>query len=126
MATSGGAPPDRFCTAPVARLLAHCRALPILARVTSEASPDESQLGFPLEVMGGPMRISSHVVRLELNALLDQAKAARDAAPWDRATNRRYRESVTERAKVLPPEEAEFLRRQFVLEFDRIELLLAA
>lgn len=87
---------------------------------------DDNQLGFPLEVMGEPKRIRSQDVRKELNALLQTAKAAHDFAPWDRATQDRYRESIPERAKALPPEEAEFLRRQFVLEFDRIELLLAA
>lgn len=39
---------------------------------------------------------------------------------------RRYRALVAEKARALPPEEAEFLRRQFVLEFDRNERLLAA
>ena len=69
---------------------------------------------------------SSHAVRLELNGLLERAKAARDAAPWDIEMQRKYRALVPEKAKALPPEEAEFLRRQFVLEFDRIDRLLAA
>jgi len=88
---------------------------------------DQEQLGFPLDGMGKAVPAESpHAVRLELNALLEQAKAARDAAPWDLATHRKHRALVPERAKALPPEEAEFLRRQLVLEFDRIELLLAA
>lgn len=87
---------------------------------------EQKQLGFPLEGMGAAPPISPHAIRLELNALLEQAKAAREVAPWDLATQRRHRTLVPEKAKVLPPEEAEFLRRQFVLEFDRIELLLAA
>ena len=92
----------------------------------TDTAADDTQLGFPMEVMGAPRRVNSHDVRLELTALLDKAKAARDEAPWDRETMERYRESIPQRAKVLPPEEAEFLRKQFVLEFDRIELLLAA
>lgn len=87
---------------------------------------DEQQLGFPIEGMGAPAPVSPHAIRLELIALLEQAKAALDAAPWDMATQHRHRAQVSEKAKALPPEEAEFLRRQFVLEFDRIELLLAA
>ncbi len=86
------------------------------------------QLGFALDGMdgsGAPTE-SPHSIRLELIALLERAKAARDAAPWDLATHRRFRAAFPERAKALPPEEAEFMRRQLVLEFDRIEALLAA
>lgn len=87
----------------------------------------EEQLGFALEGMeaAAPV-VSAHAVRLELEDLLDRAKAARDKAPWDLATHRHLRATFGERAKVLPPEEAEFLRRQFVLELERIEQLLAA
>jgi hypothetical protein len=88
---------------------------------------DEEQFGFPLEGMEAAQASqSSHAIRLELNELLERAKAARDAAPWGAEMQRKYRILVPERAKALPAEEAEFLRRQFVLEFDRIERLLAA
>ena len=88
---------------------------------------NEEQFGFPLEGMGAaPAPESPHAIRLELNELLERAKAAHGAAPWDVETQRKYRSLVPERSKWLPPEEAEFLRRQFVLEFDRIERLLAA
>lgn len=88
---------------------------------------NEEQLGFPLENMGAvSQRQSAHDIRLELNALLDRARAARPEIPWDMETHRRYRALVPEKVKALPPEEAEFLRRQFVLEFERIELLLVA
>lgn len=91
------------------------------------AQDPEEQLGFAITGMEAAKPfVSSHPIRLELNALLDVAKAARDAAPWDRATHRRHLIEFPLKAKVLPPEEAEFLRRQFVLELDRIELLLAA
>jgi hypothetical protein len=87
----------------------------------------EEQFGFPLEGMdAGRTPENSHAVRLELNGLLERAKAARDTAPWGIEMQRRYRALVQDKAKALPPEEAEFLRRQFVLEFDRIERLLAA
>lgn len=87
---------------------------------------EAEQLGFPLVGMGAPPLVSAHAVRLELTEILEIAKAARDSAPWDIDTLRAHRAAFPERAKVLPPEEAEFLRRQFVLELERIELLLAA
>ncbi len=88
---------------------------------------DSEQLGFSLQGMeAAPKRIDRHAVRLELEAILEMARAARDHAPWDMETHRRLRSSFPEKSKVLPPEEAEFMRRQFVLELERIELLMAA
>lgn len=88
---------------------------------------EEEQFGFPMEGMGAASAAENpHAIRLELNGLLEQVKAARDTVPWDIETQRKYRALVPEKAKALPPEEAEFLRRQFVLEFARIEQLLAA
>lgn len=88
---------------------------------------DPEQLGFPLEGMeAAPAVVDRQAVRLELEAILATARAARDHAPWDMETHRRYRVQFPEKSKVLPPEEAEFMRRQFVLELDRIDLLLAA
>ena len=88
---------------------------------------EPEQLGFSLAGMeAAPLQVSPHAVRLELNALLETAKGARDYAPWDSETHRKHRSMFAEKSKILPPDEAEFLRRQFVLELDRIELLLAA
>ncbi len=87
---------------------------------------ESEQLGFSLAGMDAPAPVSPHAVRLELNALLETAKGARDSAPWDSDTHRKHRTMFAEKSKILPPDEAEFLRRQFVLELDRIELLLAA
>lgn len=88
---------------------------------------DEGQLGFSLEGMEAASKpVASRFVRIELEALLETAKAARDTSPWDIETLRHYRAEFPEKAKRLPPDEAEFLRRQFVLELQRIELLLAA
>ncbi len=67
--------------------------------------------------------ISSHSVRLELQALLETAKAARDELPWPPATMRHYRTSFPIKAKVLPPEEASFLWRQFERELNRLATL---
>lgn len=86
-----------------------------------------SQLGFDLGQTQGEARfVSSHHIRLELTALLEIAKAAREKAPWDLKTHRHHQMVFPQLAKNLPSEEAEFLRRQFVLELDRIEKLLAA
>lgn len=88
---------------------------------------DPEQLGFPLEGMeAAPPVVDRHAVRLELEAILAIARAARDHAPWDMETHRLYRSLFPEKSKVLPPDEAEFMRRQFVLELERIETLLAA
>jgi hypothetical protein len=88
---------------------------------------EPEQLGFSLAGMqAAPLQVSPHAVRLELNALLETAKSARDCPPWDSETHRKHRTMFVEKSKILPPDEAEFLRRQFVLELDRIELLLAA
>jgi hypothetical protein len=94
---------------------------------TANHSDEPEQLGFGLVGMeAAEPFVSRHSVRLELLEILETAKAARDVAPWDYETHRRYRELFPRKAKVLPPDEAEFLRRQFVLELERIELLLAA
>ncbi len=86
---------------------------------------EPEQLGFSFAGMeAAPSPVSPHAVRLELNALLETAKGARDCPPWDTDTHRKHRAMFVEKSKFLPPDEAEFLRRQFVLELNRIELLL--
>jgi hypothetical protein len=88
---------------------------------------EPSQLGFDLgQTLSDDRFVSSHEIRLELTALLEMAKAARERAPWDLKTHRHHQTIFPQLAKSLPPDEAEFLRRQFVLELDRIEKLLAA
>lgn len=88
---------------------------------------EPEQLGFSLAGMeAASVQVSPHAVRLELNALLETAKGARDCPPWDSDAHRKHRAMFVEKSKFLPPDEAEFLRRQFVLELDRIELLLDA
>ena len=85
------------------------------------------QLGFSLEGMeAAPAKIDQHAIRLELEAILETARVAQDHAPWDAETHRRLRVSFPEKTKVLPPDEAEFLRRWFAMEAKRIDRLLAA
>jgi len=65
-------------------------------------------------------------VRAELIDILAMARAARDAAPWDRRTQRYHRVVFPQMARWLPDEEAAQLCFEFAVELDRIEALLAA
>lgn len=86
-----------------------------------------TQLGFDLnEGLPSCAPVSQQSVREELTAILTTAKAARDVAPWDRRTHQYHQIVFPQMASWLPPEEAEFLSRQFSLELERIERLLAA
>lgn len=86
-----------------------------------------AQLSFGLgDTRPDPTFIDPQSIREELNAILAVAQAARDEAPWDRRTHRYHQVVFPQMTNWLPPEEADFLRRQFCLELERIELLLAA
>jgi hypothetical protein len=87
---------------------------------------DEFQLGLSLGDSAAAVPINAHAARLQLNALIEQAKAARDKAPWDDKARREYQLIFPQLAKRLPPEEATFLTRQFEFELTRIEKLHAA
>lgn len=65
-------------------------------------------------------------VRIELNDLLEMARRAQDAAPWDRRTHRYHTVVFPQMARWLPEEEAKQLCFAFAIELERIELLLAA
>lgn len=65
-------------------------------------------------------------VRAELVELLATARAARDAAPWDRRTQRYHRTVFPQMARWLPEDEAAQLCFEFAAELDRIDELLAA
>lgn len=86
----------------------------------------ETQLGLGLGDSAAAVPINAHAVRLQLNALLEQAKAARDSAPWDEETKHQFQLSFPLLAKRLPPEEANFLTRQFEFELARLQKLRAA
>ncbi|HEX8523054.1 MAG TPA: hypothetical protein VF669_12425 [Tepidisphaeraceae bacterium] len=71
--------------------------------------------------------IDPEEVRVELMDLLATARAAQDAAPWDRRTHRYHRVVFPQMARWLrDDEEAAQLCFEFAKELDRIELLLAA
>jgi hypothetical protein len=79
--------------------------------------------GFESVTEDKPKFVPTHPVRLELHEWLDTAKAAKGKSPWDDATTRHYRTIFPIKAKVLPPEEARFLWRQFEMELDRLTKL---
>ena len=95
--------------------------------------PDEpdlfgsGQLGLGLEdTRPDPTKVDAEEVRRELTALLELARASRDAAPWDRRTHRYHEVVFPQMANWLPAEEAAQLCFQFASELERIERLLAA
>ncbi len=95
--------------------------------------PDEpdifspSQLGLGLEdTRPDPTKVDPEAVRQELRAILELAKAARDAAPWDPRTHRYHQVVFPQMANWLPEDEAEQLCFEFAKELERIEALLAA
>lgn len=65
-------------------------------------------------------------VLAELIEILAIARAARDAAPWDRRTQRYHRTVFPQLARWLPDDEAAQLCFAFAAELDRVEALLAA
>lgn len=86
---------------------------------------DDQQLGF-LENGFEQPRLKARAVREELESVLERARAADGVAPWDRNTHNTYLRVLTNKTKILPADEAEFMRRQLVFEFDRIKNLLVA
>jgi len=89
---------------------------------------DPKQLGFDLgqrRPRAVPLPDPAEV-RAELLELLEIARGAVDAAPWDRRTHRFHAVVFPQMANWLPEEEAEQLRFEFAKELERIERLLAA
>ncbi len=85
------------------------------------------QLGLGLEdTTPDPTKIDPEEVRQELIALLEFARSAHAAAPWDRRTHRFHQVVVPQMARWLPDEEAAQLCFEFAQELDRIDALLAA
>ena len=76
--------------------------------------------GFESDTADKSKFVPTHPIRLELHEWLDAVKAAKGGLPWDDATTRHYRTIFPIKAKVLPPEEARFLWRQFEMELNRI------
>jgi hypothetical protein len=86
-----------------------------------------AQLGLGLEeTRPDPTVVDPQEVREELVALLANARAARDAAPWDRRTHLYHQVVFPQMANWLPDDEAAQLCLEFAQELERIEALLAA
>ena len=86
-----------------------------------------AQLGLGLEDMRpDPTYVDPQEIREELVALLATARAARDAAPWDRRTHRYHQVVFPQMANWLPDDERDQLCFEFARELERIEMLLAA
>ncbi len=86
-----------------------------------------AQLGLGLDdTRPDPTQIDPEEVRQELLAVLATARAARDAAPWDRRTQRFHAVVFPQMAQWLPDDEAAQLCFEFAHELERIEALLAA
>jgi hypothetical protein len=85
------------------------------------------QLGLGLDdTRPDPTKIDPAEVRQELIGLLEVARAAQEAAPWDRRTQRYHQVVFPQMARWLPSDEATQLCFQFAQELERIEALLAA
>jgi hypothetical protein len=65
-------------------------------------------------------------VRAELLEILETARNAQEAAPWDRRTHQFHAIVFPQMARWLPEEEAQQLCFEFAIELKRIEALLAA
>lgn len=88
----------------------------------------EQQFGFELGETEPNAVYSPNLaeIREDLNGILDAARLATDAAPWDARTMRYNKIVFIQMAKWLPDDEAEQYCFQFLAEFERIEALLAA
>ncbi len=85
------------------------------------------QLGLGLEdTRPDPTNIDPEEVRQELIALLEIARSAHEAAPWDRRTQRYHQVVFPQMARWLPEDEAAQRCFEFAQELERIEALLAA
>jgi hypothetical protein len=93
-----------------------------------EMEEREEQLGFELGEERQELAYSPNLthVREDMQSILDEARSAIDAPPWDARTLRYKTIVFVQMAKWLPDEEAEQLRFEFMQEVERIEQLLAA
>lgn len=89
---------------------------------------NEEQLGFQLGEERSEIGYSPNLahIREDLTILLDEARLAVDAPPWDLRTLRYKKIVFLQMTKWLPEEEAEQLCFEFAKELERIEQLLAA
>jgi len=104
------------------------------ARAISRNRPDqkmhdrEEQLGFQLggDDHHGAGQPKLGEIREDLEAILAEARGASDEAMWNPSTLRFKKIVFLQLAKLLPEDESEQLRFDFLEECGRIEALLAA
>lgn len=91
-------------------------------------SEREEQFGFDLgeepEKVGYTPNLEH--VREDLGSILEEARTAVDAAPWDARTFRYKKILFLQMTRWLPDDEAQQLCFEFAKELERIEHLLAA
>jgi hypothetical protein len=86
-----------------------------------------NQLGLGLEdTRPDPTSVDPAEVRAELLQILELARQAVDAPPWDRRTHPYHQVVFPQMANWLPADEANQLCFEFARELERIEALLAA
>jgi hypothetical protein len=88
----------------------------------------EEQLGFELGLEPANEAYSPNLaeVREDMRQLLEVARAAETASPWDERALRYNRIVFVQMSRWLPEEEAEQLCFEFLTHYERIEKLLAA
>jgi hypothetical protein len=88
---------------------------------------DDEQLGFELGCDGAaPGQPNLREIREDLESILDEARLASGEGPWDPSALRYKKIVFLQLVKLLPTEEVEQLRFDFLGEVERLEALLAA
>lgn len=95
---------------------------------TNPLNEHQGQLGFDLgeTATAESYEPDREEVRRELMDVLDTAKRAKDACPWDDRTFKYHKVVFPQMANWLPEDERDQLRFEFAQEVERIELLMAA
>ena len=88
----------------------------------------DPQLGLDLfdAPVAKPFAPDQQEIRDELTAILQIARRALDACPWDQRTFKYHKVVFPQMANWLPEQERDQLRFDFAQEVARIELLMAA
>ncbi len=65
-------------------------------------------------------------IRQELHEILEEARGASDASPWDERTFKYHKVVFPQMANWLPADERDQLRFEFAQQIERIEFFMAA
>lgn len=96
--------------------------------MTDRPADNEGQFGFDLGENPGSRSYEPNLaeIREDLQAILDAARHASAATPWDERTYRYNKVVFPQMARWLPDDEAAQLCFEFSVEIERIERLMAA